>query len=81
MSIGGENRFGRVTRLNIERFVESFVSDPELMINLVANLANRILDEMPGIAQSIAIQTGADELIERLVPPIEDLCKKTLQQL
>lgn len=81
MSIGGENRFGRVTRLNIERFAESFVSDPELMFNLVANLANKILDEIPGIAQSIAIQTGADELIERLVPPIERLCEKTLRQL
>lgn len=81
MGIGGENRFGRVSKANIERFAESFVSDPELMINLVANLANKILDEMPGIAQRIAIQTGADELIERLVPPIEDLCKKTLQQL
>lgn len=81
MGIGGENRFGRVARSNIERFAESFVLGSELMIDLMANLANKILDELPGTAHDIARQTGADELIERLVPPIESLCKRTLQQL
>lgn len=81
MSIGRENRFGRVTKSNIERFAESSVLDPGLIINLMANLANKILDELPGTAHTISKQTGANELIERLVPRIERLCEKTLQQL
>lgn len=81
MSIGGENRFGHVQRSNIERFANIAGLDPTTMIDLMGNLAEAIVREMPNIAARIQSYEGAPELSKRLMSAIEGLCKRTIDML
>lgn len=81
MSIGSENRFGHVRKGNIIRFAEDGGLDPGIMVDLMGNIADAILREMPGVADRIAGSPGGEELAERLASRIAELCERTLALL
>lgn len=81
MGIGGENRFGRVGKRAIRRFAEQNELDEELCLNVMGNLAERIICNADRVHDNVARLPGGDELGERLFPPIEHLCTSTLAQL
>lgn len=81
MSIGGENRFGRVREGNIVRLAEDGCLDPGTMVDLMGNIADAILREMPGVTDRIAGSPGGEELAERLASKTAELSERTLALL
>ncbi len=83
MSIGGENRMGRVERRHVERFADAAQMDRERCVNLMAGLCGRII-RCASSAADDALATGAlgaDEFVERLMRRLESHCRVTLRQL
>ena len=92
MSIGGENRVGRVGAGALERYVGG--EDPELaeLLDragltltscraLMADLAQEIPVAMGEVFEESAGLTGASELRERLLEPVAVNCRRTLALL
>lgn len=78
MGIGGENRIGRLRRTNLQRFAESAGFDEGLVFDLMGNLAETIIERLPALEEETGTLEHADELRKRMLPPIEQLCEKTL---
>lgn len=94
MSVGGENRFGRVGRGAIERYagrndvkvaraMDGAGLDADACAAIMAELAQAIPDAMTGVFDE-AIDggiPGTDELRERLLGPVKENCAATLALL
>lgn len=78
MSIGGENRIGRLRRTNLQRFAESAQLEERLVFDLMGNLADAIIEKLPALEEEAGVLEHADELLDRMLPPIKELCEKTL---
>ena len=86
MSIGGENRIGRVTRNNIKRYAEAndlarFDLGEAACVELMAELAQAVLDTLAEAFNDAQAAEGADELRDRLEKPIADLSRTALNRL
>lgn len=92
MSIGGENRVGRIGSGELERYVGG--GDPELAAllaragltlascrALMADLAQEIPVSMAEVFEESAALPGADELREHLLGPVSENCRHTLALL
>lgn len=92
MSVGGENRVGRVGAGALERYVG--VGDPKLAAlldragltlascrALMADLAQEIPVSMEEVFEESADLPGADELREHLLEPVAANCRRTLALL
>ena len=92
MSIGGENRFGRVGKGAISKFVGS--RDPELRammdragvgaddaIELMARMAQSVPKAMEFAFGDAVGMDGSDLLHDRLMPKVEENCRITLAML
>lgn len=88
MSIGGENRFGRVGRGAVERYAamtrvgELGLSD-DVCLNIMEDLAQTVPACMAAAfddAEAAGIE-GAAELREHLLPHVSENCKRTLALL
>ena len=86
MSIGGENRFGRMSGQALGRFVRNGGID-ELgfgqawCADAMALLAGRVLDSLGKIFDNEARIPGCDDLRAHLEDPIVNNCKTILAQL
>lgn len=83
MSIGGENRFGYVERVHVERFAQMAGLEPQSCVDLMANLCQRVernAREVIDLAREDGI-SEVDELAERLLPRLEANCWRTIRQL
>lgn len=78
MSIGGENRIGRLRRSNLQRFAEAASLQEKMMVDLMANLADAVIANLPILAEEAASIPSATELTDRLFPKIRSLCENTL---
>ena len=83
MSIGGENRIGFLRRKHLLRFAEMAGLEADMCLNLMANLAQRLIERSERVADEIIADRadGAQELTERLLPRIESNCRRMLQAL
>ncbi len=86
MSIGGENRIGRVTRNSIKRYAEAndlarFDLGEAACVELMSELAQAVLDNLAEAFNDAQAAEGADELRDRLEEPIAELCRTTLGRL
>lgn len=83
MPIGGENRLGFVKHEHVERFALLARIEPEVCVNLMANLYERIVKSANRIVGEMSTRAipGVDELAQRLLPRLESHCKQTLQPL
>lgn len=86
MSIGHENRFGKLRKSNIVRMAERSVLESQSLLDLMGNLASMVLEKLPEAAETVSsnlakAEKEEQELIERLVVNIGNLCEKTLLQL
>ena len=83
MSIGGENRIGLVRREHLVKFAVMADLDADVCLNLMANLAQRLIDCSGQVAAEVVAMgvQGAQELAERLLPRIEHHCYRMLQAL
>ncbi len=81
MGIGGENRFGRLRRSNLRRYADMAQLDESLAANLMGNLADAIIANLPVLEEEASCFDGGAELATRMVPPIRELCEGTLAKL
>jgi serine/threonine-protein kinase HipA len=81
MSIGGENRIGRVGAGAIRRFASQSRLPERSCLDLMANLADAICRNIDGPFSEIGHSAAADELAERFVPRVREHCRHTLDQL
>lgn len=86
MSIGGENRVGRISRNSLKRYTQAndlsrFCLGEAACVELMAELAQTVLDNLDGAFEDAAAVPGADELREHLERPLVELCKVTLDRL
>lgn len=92
MSIGGENRFGRVGRGAIQRYagskddslrelMESATVGPDDSVELMSELAAAVPKAMEASFADVSWIKGADELHERMMPKVARNCETTLAQL
>ena len=86
MSIGGENRFGRMSGNALERFtrnggIDELGFDRAWCLETMAGLANMIIDRLGDVFDEAAAIPGRDELRDRLERPIADNCRTILAQL
>lgn len=78
MSIGKENRIGRLRRTNLQRFAESAQLEERLVFDLMGNLADAVIEKLPALEEEAGAIEHAGELLDRMLPPIKELCEKTL---
>lgn len=86
MSIGGENRFGRMSGNALERFtrnggIDELGFDRTWCLETMAGLASMIIDRLGDVFDEAAAIPGRDELRDRLERPIADNCRTILAQL
>ena len=88
MTIGGENRFGRVGKGAIRRYAAAAGFDglgfgSDVCIDLMASLAQSIPPCMGEVFEEAGTQRvkGIDELQDRLLGYVEEHCRTTLAQL
>lgn len=81
MSVGGENRMGRVRANEIKRHAETCGLDEELCLNIMGNLAESILEHAGEASSGILGLPGGQNLAIRLQPAIEAQCTQMLMQL
>ena len=83
MSIGGENRIGLLCREHLLKFAEMADLGADVCLNLMANLAKRLIDRSPQVTDEVVAEgiEGAQELSERLLPRIDYHCHRMLQVL
>ena len=74
MSIGGENRLGRLTKGGVRRYAELNGLDGPECISLMGNLAGRLLRGLDPLRDELAGIPGGNELSEKLTGPIERAC-------
>ncbi len=86
MSIGGENRFGRMSASALERFahnggIEELGFTRDWCVEAMGGLAVRILDSLAGVFDENSHIPGCEELRGRLEKPMADNCRTILAQL
>ena len=85
MSIGGENRLGRVGRNAVARFAENAGLPVEDCVALMATLAEIIPMQFNAVVaeakEQEALCEAVTELQDRWEKPLTDLCKQTLSAL
>ena len=86
MSIGGENRVGHTSRNALKRYAQAndlsrFGLGEAACVELMAELAQDVLDNLDGAFDDAQAAPGADELREHLERPLVELCKATLNRL
>ena len=74
MSIGGENRVGHTSRNALKRYAQAndlsrFGLGEAACVELMAELAQDVLDNLDGAFDDAQAAPGADELREHLGPP------------
>lgn len=81
MAIGGERRFGRVSRKHWVKFAAEAKIDEEWLISTVRALATLIPDALNEVLVEEDAAVKDSELAERLRPPVISLCETTLTRL
>lgn len=86
MSIGGENMIGKLGIRHIRRFAETNALedvglDGEACAEIMARLAASVPVELARAFDGLGGCEGTDEMRERLLGPVEDLCETTLARL
>ena len=83
MSIGGENRIGFLRGKHLLRFAEMAGLEADVCLNLMANLAQRLVERSGQVMDEIIAEgaDGSQELAERLHPRIESNCHRMLRAL
>lgn len=81
MSIGGENRVGKIGKRKIQKFADAMGLDHERVLDLMGNLADAVMKELPLVAEEVETIPGANELMAKLSLPVRSLCEHTLQRL
>jgi len=85
MSIGGENRLGRVGRNAVARFAENAGLPVEDCVALMATLAEIIPMQFNAVVaeakEQEALCEAVAELQDRWEKPLTDFCKQTLSSL
>lgn len=86
MSIGGENRFGRVNGNALRRYAEQGRSvgcplDDETCLDIMADLARRIPEALSGVFDKSGSIPGIAELRAHLEDPVRENCERTLRML
>lgn len=86
MSIGGENLVGKLNAYHVRRFAEANALEEvglgsEECFGIIVRLAERVPAELRRAFGSLGGCKGTDELKDRLVGPVEELCTKTLAML
>ncbi|WP_314921865.1 HipA domain-containing protein [Slackia exigua] len=81
MSIGGENRIGRLHRSHLVKFAESVSLPAEGCCGLAGEVAQRVLDTEESVFNEEAGVPGMAELRERLEKPLRNNCERLLASL
>ncbi|MCQ5090929.1 type II toxin-antitoxin system HipA family toxin [Slackia exigua] len=81
MSIGGENRIGRLHRSHLVKFAESVSLPAEGCCGLAGEVAQRVLDTEESVFNEEAGVPGMTELRERLEKPLRNNCERLLASL
>ncbi len=81
MSIGGENRFGFVSRNAIERFANAAGLPADDCVRIMAALARMIPERFSQVMEEEAHIPGIDELRDHWEDPLVKLCSTTLNGL
>lgn len=81
MSIGGEKRFGKVSRRHWTRFARQSGFDETRMLDTVSLMAHELPRAMTAVCEEQSEAIGGSTLPERLAPAVERLCATTLTML
>ncbi len=81
MAIGGVKEFGRVRHVHWVRLADETGLDAGQVVARVRGLAESIPDAMADIFSTVADIEGADELRDRMLPRISQLCASTTTEL
>ena len=83
MSIGGENRQGRVRRAHVEKFADMAGMQRTRALDLMANLCARVSLQADAEAEQLVASgaQGAEELVDRLVPRLQTHCARIMRQM
>lgn len=81
MSIGGEKRFGRVSRRHWRRFARENGFGEKRMLDTVSLMAHELPKALAAACEAQEEPIGDSILPQRLVPAVERLCATTLTML
>lgn len=86
MGIGGENRFGRMSRTALARYAKNGRLDrvdltAEWCVGLMRELANRVETNTSPVFESLSYVPGIEELRTHLEPRLTDNCRSIVRSL
>lgn len=81
MSIGGERRFGKVTRKHWMKFAKDAGFNEERLRATVQYMAENLPEVLRQVCREEAEAIGESDLIKRMLPAVEHLCETTLTML
>ncbi|WJZ68358.1 type II toxin-antitoxin system HipA family toxin [Kocuria rosea] len=81
MAIGGQRRFGRISRRHWLRFAQEARVNEDWLLERVKSLAEIIPEALDHVIRQEKEAIGDSELPNRLLNPVRHLCETTLTQL
>lgn len=86
MSLAGENRLGSISRNRLSRFVEinelrEYEIDGKLLADRLMFLAAALPVKLQSVLEASSSIAGIDELGERLLPKVQNLCALSASRL
>lgn len=81
MSIGGENRVGRLKKHHVQNLAEAFDLDDGRLVDLMLNLADAVIASLPRLEEEALACEGGAELSGRLMPELRVLGEDTIRSM